>query len=454
MPAIAVLDIGKSRSKLALVDADSRAVIAIRTTANRPLAGPPYLHLDVDGLWAWIVDGLAALAGEAEIVAIATTTHGCAFALLAGDDLALPVLDYEDPGPDSLSTAYMRDRGPFAETLSPDLPNGLNGGRQIHWQKRAFADAFARVDCILPYPQYWVWRLTGEKVAEATSIGCHSDLWNPREQVYSAMAEREGIAGLFPPMVRPWETVGMLRKDIAARTGISPTCRVVAGIHDSNASLFPHLLWRRKPFAVLSTGTWLVEFAPGAPLDGLDQDRDCLANTDAFGRPVPSSRFMAGREFEIMAGESAVPDQHDLRRVVDERIMALPSFVPGTGPYGRGRGRWSHERATLSPNERTAAASLYSALVARACLDLTSAAGPTVVEGPFAANAVFLGALAQLTGRDVLADPDATGTTAGAALLATGPDTPPMTGADPPPTVPLDLDLSAYAATWLEKAGS
>jgi sugar (pentulose or hexulose) kinase len=381
------------------------------------------------------------------------TTHGACFALLAGDRLALPLIDYEFVGLEDIHGDYARIRGDFSEILSPDLPNGLNAGRQIFWLGRRFPAEFAQVDTILPYPQYWAWRLTGEKVAEATSLGCHTDLWNPREAHYSRLAEAEGWDRLFPRLLKPWDTVGTILPAIAEATGIDGACRVIAGIHDSNASLLPHLLARTPPFAVLSTGTWMVVFAVGGSLDRLDPGRDCLANVDAFGRAVPSSRFMAGREYEIVASGNAGPAAADVARVVSGKIMALPSFAAGTGPFGRSSGRWSQDPSGLSEGERAAAASLYAALVTEACLSLAGAEGPVVVEGPFAGNATFLGALAQFVPRPVIVRPDATGTTDGAALLAFGPRVRPDLR-DRPAVKPLAIDLLPYAATWREGIAS
>ena len=453
-PAVAVIDIGKSNAKLALVDEVTLSVVAIRTTANTVSNDAPYPHYDVERLWHWIVGGLAAFAKDAEITTISVTTHGACFVLLAGDALALPVLDYEFIGPESVHEAYAKARGEFAETLSPDLPNGLNAGRQFFWQSRTYPAEFAAADAILPYPQYWAWRLTGAKAAEATSLGCHTDLWNPRSGTYSRLAAGEGWDRLFPPLAKPWDTVGAILPEIALATGLSPQTRVVAGIHDSNASLLPHLLSRRQPFAVLSTGTWMVVFAPGGSLDGLDPKRDCLANVDAFGHAVPSSRFMAGREFETIAGGAAEPTQGAVTRALDDMTMALPTFARGTGPFGASNGRWMRkgsalaDPATLAPPTRIAAASLYAALVTETCLDLAGAQGPIIVEGPFARNALFLGALAQRVPRPVIVRPDATGTTEGAALLAAGANAKPEHRADPPPIAPLDIDLSAYAEEW------
>jgi sugar (pentulose or hexulose) kinase len=450
-PAIAVVDIGKSNAKLALADLASRSVIDVRTTPNTVVGGPPYPHYDVERLWAWIVDGLVRFAAQADIGTISVTTHGACFALLAGDGLALPIPDYEYPALEDIRAEYRGARGDFSETLSPDLPNGLNAGRQIYWQSRRFPAEFARADTILPYPQYWVWRLTGAKAAEATSLGCHTDLWNPRRGVFSDLAVAEGWDRLFPPLAKPWDTVGTILPAVAEATGIRAGARVVAGIHDSNATLLPHLLGRRQPFAVASTGTWMIVFAPGGSLDRLDPKRDCLANVDAFGHAVPSSRFMGGREYEIIAGGGAEPTEGDVARVVGSGIMALPTFASGTGPFGAGKGRWTHNPSALTHGERAAVASLYAALVAETCMGLAGAEGPVVVEGPFAKNATFLAALAQLVRRPVIARPDATGTTEGAALLADGPDAKPEL-CDPPPAAPLGVDLTDYAAAWRERA--
>jgi sugar (pentulose or hexulose) kinase len=453
--AVAVFDVGKSNAKLALVDLPALQVMAIRTTANPVSRDGPYPHVDVDRLWRWLLDGLAEFAAKAHVSTIATTTHGACFALTAGDALALPILDYEFAGPDAVADAYRKIRGPFAETLSPDLPGGLNAGRQLFWLRQLFPGAFAACDALLPYPQYWSWRLSGAKTAEVTLFGAHTDLWNPRAATFSRLAEAEGWARLVPPLARPWDTAGMVRADIVRGTGLPADCRVVAGIHDSNASLLPHLLSRPLPFAVISTGTWMITFAAGGSLGRLDESRGCLANVDAFARPVPSAMCMAGREFERVAGiASAVPTAADVARVVKERIMALPAFVPQSGPFGRRRGSWSTDPAALPPGVRTAAASLYCALLGATCLGLTGADGPTIVEGPFARNSVFLGALARLAPRPVLACPDATGTTGGAAILALGPGAAPPSRAVLRPVEPIALELSAYAREWEERAAT
>jgi sugar (pentulose or hexulose) kinase len=97
--------------------------------------------------------------------------------------------------------------------------------------------------------------------------------------------------------------------------------------------------------------------------------------------------------------------------------MLLPNVAPGSGPFPGRERRWINADAATS-QERYGAACLYLALMTEACLDLIGAKGSIIVEGPFSLNETYLGILAALTGRDVIAVPGSTGTSAGAALLA------------------------------------
>ena len=81
-----------------------------------------------------------------------------------------------------------------------------------------------------------------------------------------------------------------------------------------------------------------------------------------------------------------------------------------------------------------------------ACLRLTSATGPTLVEGPFARNAEFIAMLQAATGRPVLTSKAATGTSIGAAMLMGAPiDLVQPTRSKDAGNLPA---LKAYAAKW------
>nr|WP_075215461.1 FGGY-family carbohydrate kinase [Mongoliimonas terrestris] len=446
---VAVLDIGKTNAKLVVHDVATGADLFVRTMPNTVRPGPPYPHMDTDALHAFALGALKDAAAAHAIDAVSITTHGASVALMAGDDLALPVLDYEHDGPDALSAAYDAARPAFAETFSPRLAGGLNVGAQLFWLERTFPDAFGRVTAILPYPQYWAFRLTGVMAAEVTSLGCHTDLWRPADGTPSSLATEAGWAARLPPVRSAFEALGPVSPAVVAATGLKAGTPVHCGIHDSNASLLPHLMTRRAPFAVVSTGTWVVIFAVGGRPDGLDPGRDTLANVDAFGRPVPGARFMGGREVELLTGgRPETPDRATLDRVIEQGVMALPTFVPKSGPFPNGKGRWTTDPDRLSAAERTAAASLYAALMTAEALGLAGARGPVVIEGPFARNAVFTSALAALVPDPVLPVEGATGTSAGAALLALGPEGRPTARVEPAAAVPLDGGFPAYAAHW------
>lgn len=452
MSHIAVIDIGKTNAKVVLVDLESLREVASRRTANRPRGDGPYPHHDVEALWTFILDALAALRREHEVDAICVTTHGATAVLLdAEGNLALPVLDYEHGGPDGSRAEYEAVRPSFEETGSPPLPLGLNLGAQLFWQERSFPDAFTRAASILTYPQYWAWRLCGVPAGEVTSLGCHTDLWEPRAGDFSALAERTGWRKRFPPLRAAGDRLGAVLPEIAERTGLDPSTPVLCGIHDSNASLLPHLLAREAPFAVVSTGTWVVSMSVGAKPVALDAARDTLVNVDAFGNPVPSARFMGGREFELLAGGlAAEPLQEEAEAVVAERIAILPSVQPGSGPFPAMKTR-RLGRAELTPGETAAAASFYLAMMTATCLDLIGAQGPAIVEGPFAANRLFTGMLAAATGRPVLAGTgEGTGTSVGAALLAG--DAGRRLAAPPPVVTP--PGWASYAAHWRAAVGA
>lgn len=416
---VAVIDIGKTNAKLALVDLDARAEVAALRQPNRPRVDGPYPHHDVEALWAFILDALADLRRGHAIDAISVTTHGATAAIVDGaGELVVPVLDYEFDGPDTLRGAYERLRPPFAETGTPALPLGLNLGAQLFWQNRTCREAFERAAAILTFPQYWTWRLTGVMASEVTSLGCHTDLWNPGARDFSTLVDVMGWRRLFPPLRPSGAALGPLLPALAEYTGLDPRTPVFCGIHDSNASLLPHLIDRKPPFAVVSTGTWAVAMAIGGRPAVLDPARDTLVNVNALGDPVPSARFMAGREFElVMAGRPQRWNDDDLAAVLEKAVMLLPSIVAGSGPFPRRSSGWTGPEP--EGGERFVAASFYLALMAATCLDLIGAEGDVVVEGPMGSNEPFLTMLRAAAERPVAKGRlSSTGTSIGAALLA------------------------------------
>ena len=445
MTATVVLDIGKTNVKLALIDAAGR-LLAEQRRANAVLRDGPYPHHDVEGIWQWMLGGLRAFAAIATIDAIVPVTHGATAALVDDHGLVLPIPDYEHE-PAAPLADYLAVRPPYAQTRSPRLPAGLNLGRQLAWLATAHPTALRRVRHLLMYPQYWAWRLSGVAAGEVTSLGCHTDLWDPDRQQYSALVEGMGWQPLLPPLRRAWESLGTILPAVAAQTGLPAGCRVVCGIHDSNASLLRHLGGASAP-AVLSTGTWVIAAAPGRPLDGLREDADMLANTSAQGDAVPCMRFMGGREFAELAGSSpASCGAGALQRMIDAGTYALPGFAGTGGPFAGRAGRIAGP-APVNDGERSALATLYVVLMSDYCLTALGADGAVVVEGSFTGNPHFAPLLAALRpGQPIAVTDDASGTTCGGWMLAHWGSVPSVQSTV---VAPLALrGLAAYRDAWL-----
>ena len=442
--AVAVLDVGKTNVKLTLFD--QGRLLWERSAPNRILPGPPYPHEDVDSAWAFLLAALSEAARAHKIGALVPTAHGAAGALIGPSDLALPVMDYEFPDVEQIEPDYAKIRPPFSETLSPKVPAGLNLGRQLAYQKWRCPDLFARATHFLTYPQYWAWRLTGVATCEVTSLGAHTDLWDPRRGRVSSLVEGLGIESLIPPLRRAFDPLGPIKPDIAGATSLAPETQVFCGVHDSNASLLPYLVWREAPFTLLSTGTWVILMCVGLALDQLDARDDTLANVNVLGRPTACGRFMGGREYAVIAGAGSNPDIPAIERVIASGAIALPCFSGQGGPYATTKGVI---RGEVAAGDRTALATLYCALVSDMMLTRMGAtSGDLIIEGSFAGNLAFCQTLGALRPKQrVFAAEDAAGTARGAAMLAHWPPAYPVAAPTPVPAASI-AGLDAYRSAW------
>jgi len=374
--AIAVVDIGKTRSKLSLWSSAGAPIW--RTDYANCAAGAAPRQLDVAGIGAWLTTALAAAAQMAQLRAIVPVGHGAAAVLVHGDAV-VAALDYEQPIPADIAASYEALRDPFEATLSPRLPDGLNLGVQLFWLERLHPEAWPADGRALLWPQYWAWALSGVWAAERTSLGCHSDLWRPAEDRFSDLAISRGWAERLGPLRRAGEVLGPIRPELGAELSLPADCAVYCGLHDSNAALhaargFPELAG--GPFAVVSTGTWFVTMGVGgAGPSTYDPTEDMLANVDVFGRPVPTARFMGGRDYEAWMAD-ALGAASDPARLAEAAALADWRAAP--------------------PEIRATRAAIELARRADRALRLVAAEGPILVEGRFAGDGAFAAALAAL----------------------------------------------------------
>ncbi len=461
--AAIVLDVGKTLSKLTLWSPEGR-LLERRARANEPVettAG--YRGLDAAGIETWLGHTLRDFARVSQVGAIIPVAHGAAAAWLGESGLLQPPMDYEQAIPSAVRQAYDAQREPFALTGSPALPNGLNLGAQLHFLETLRVSP--RDARLVPWAQYWSWLLSGVASADVTNLGCHTDLWYPLSGTHSRLSIQRGWAARLAPLAPPGAALGALRSQWVQSTGLAPDTRVHCGLHDSNAALlaaraYPEIAGHEA--TVLSTGTWFVALRAPSPdsspdIASLSDTRDCLVNVDAFGKPVPSARFMGGREIELLAEGrriDAPEEQPTLLRAIPAVLASgtrvLPGFTPGSGPYPQAPGRWVGVPGNDS--ERLAAVCLYAALVADTVLDLIGARDRLLIEGRFARCEVFARALASIRPKTAVYIAHAESDASFGALRLLNPDIAPpsLLGR----VAPLSEDLGDYRRRWLQEAGS
>lgn len=446
MSAIAVFDIGKTNAKL-VVFSERGELLAERRSAQKTVLRDGLLTLDVDALDSWLRPALAELRAAHGVSNLMISTHGCCFALLGEQGLAMPILDYEQEVDAATRAAFDAASPPFSETFSPNLPAGLNFATHIFLRQTRSGDAFSKVGTILTYPQYWSWRLGGAAASEVSYLGCHSHLWAPLANDFSSLAKNQNWAPKFPPLQRAGAVLG-------EQGGLT----IHNGVHDSNAVLYFYRSLGFEDFTLLSTGTWVIGFNPALPLEQLDQQRDMLANVSVDRQPVATARFMGGREYDVISGGSRIAvTQIMLETAIATRQMALPAYAEG-GPFPGRKGSW-HGQAATSEADRAAVATLYVALMMNEMLKLLGSSNDVIVDGGLTHNEALLATLASLRpGQRFFVNAEAEGTAMGAAALAfealgkTEVFKPKLT-----PVSPWQVQgLADYAGEWLQlcRAGS
>jgi sugar (pentulose or hexulose) kinase len=437
---IAVLDFGKTNSKLLVFNTHGEVLFDVRTRPNWHRLGG-FRVLDDEALADWAVTGLHQAARQGAIEGVIVSAHGCTFALAGANGLVRPILDYEQEPPENIASFIDADLPTYEETLTPPRPQGFNFGRHMLWLEHVEPHSFRQTKAILGYPQYWSWRLGGRQVTEASYMGCHSYLWAPKKCDFSSLVDRFHWREKMPPLARAGAVIGTM--EIAGRA-----TAIHNGVHDSNASLCAYRSLGLKSFTLVSTGTWVIILNSECPLDALDAARDMYVNVDVDGRPVPTIGFMGGREFSEIAGDWKGPvERAAIQRVIDKQQFALPAFA-AAGQFGGTKGRLAGPES--DPSERAAIAMLYVALMIDFSLDNIQSRNDVVADGGLLAGGVLTELLGQLRGDQAVYEGGiGEGSAAGAAALAFEAHGARLELRRPVRTAPSAYDgLEAYRAEW------
>ena len=405
-----VLDIGKTNVKLTFVDSINNKTIKFFTTKQKNIYRHGIKILNSNSIFEWALKKITYIGRKHNLDKFVCTAHGTSIALISYDDKELlACTDYEYKF-DKLFNSYKKIAPKFNESFSPFLENGLNIGQQIYYLYKRKQKLIKETKYILNYPQYIVWKLTSGFSSEISYVGCHTHLWDFKRNKLSSFVKKIKLEKKFPKIRKAWDTIGQ------RKIGES-NLKIINGIHDSNASYLYFKNSDIKNFTLVSTGTWYIIFNQKTPLKNLNPTLDMLANIDVFGKPVPTMRFMGGREYDHLMGVFKISNK--TRAIKDfsfHDYLIYPSYASGGGFSINKINIGFYEG--LNKGQIYYLICLYISFVINFCLNQMKSSNTIILDGPITKNITIMKILSSLRKKQiVLKNKREIGTTLGATNL-------------------------------------
>jgi sugar (pentulose or hexulose) kinase len=322
---IAVFDIGKTNKKFFLFDTNYTEIYKEYITLDEIVDEDGFPTEDIYALQKWIknVFDKILVSDKFKIKSVNFSTYGASFVHLDEKGKILtPLYNYLKPIPSTITDEFERTYGDIsAETGSPKS-GMLNSGMQLYWIKKSKPEVYKKIKYSLHLPQYLSYLFTGIPLSEYTSLGCHTALWNYSKKEYHSWVFKEGIHEILPPLVSAETSINKDYKGMQIKIGV--------GIHDSSSALIPYMKSSKKPFILVSTGTWSVSLNPFS--DELLTKEDIKNNTINYmkinGEAVKSSKLLLGKEYQYQVEQLSnyfnVPsDYHKLVKFKNDLYQKL-----------------------------------------------------------------------------------------------------------------------------------
>tara|TARA_R110002049_G_scaffold239720_1_gene413054 strand:+ start:150 stop:1523 length:1374 start_codon:yes stop_codon:yes gene_type:complete len=295
----AVFDIGKTNKKFFLFDKNYKEVYREYASFDEIKDEDGYPTENLEALQVWLKEIFYRILENEEfsIKAINFSTYGASFVHLdENGEVLTPLYNYTKEIDEDLVDGFYQKYGPELEiTRTTGSPKSglLNSGMQLYWLKHTKPEIFKKIKYSLHLPQYLSFVFTGIPISEYTSIGCHTSLWNYEEKDYHNWVYNEGIHKILPPIVSTETSINMNYNGTRIKVGV--------GIHDSSSALLPYVRSVKKPFVLVSTGTWSIALNPFSdiPLTTEETEAGCINYMRINGKPVKSSRLFLGNEYKI-----------------------------------------------------------------------------------------------------------------------------------------------------------
>jgi L-fuculokinase len=410
----AIFDIGKTNKKLLLFDAQGQVLNEklkqFKTIKDED--GFPCENINAITNWIKMEWNKLLTSKEFTVSAVNFTAFGASFVHLGknGKPVA-PLYDYLKPIPkETVKRFYSQIKEKSGQnskeftksTCSPKL-GMLNSGVQLYWLKKCKPELWDEIECSLHLPQFLSYIITGKRVSDYTSIGCHTALWNFKKFQYASWVKKD-IAAKLAPITSERFVIINEKNNTPIKVGF--------GLHDSSAALIPYLDPSHNSFILISTGTWSIQLNPFnvTPLTSEQLHKDCLCYMQTDGTQVKASRLLLGKEHDYQAKRIAdffnVSPDFNKKLEFDEDVfwkvrtevknVFYPACMKGTGPFPKPSTKeWD---IAVFKNENEAYHSLVTELVSMLKVSIQLVDVPRVktffVDGGFARNEIFMNVLA------------------------------------------------------------
>lgn len=251
---LAAVDLGATSGRVMLgsVSHNELSVRPVARFPNGPVEREDGLHWDIDALYSHVLSGLAAaVREEPSIASIGIDSWAVDYSLIAGGRMIAPPFHYRD---ERNIAAVDVVHG----IVSPAELYAANGLQHLSFNtlfQFAAEKNLNDADSFLLVPDLIAYWLTGRAVAERTNASTTGLLSITTGQWDDALISRLGYKrSLFPELVDPGASLGLLLPDIAAQVGASIPVTAV-GSHDT-ASAVVAVPATNEDFAYISCGTW------------------------------------------------------------------------------------------------------------------------------------------------------------------------------------------------------
>ena len=213
-----------------------------------------HLVWDVDRLFSEIKEGIKfAIKKYPALSTVSIDTWGVDYVLLKGDTEVRPTFAYRDARMDE-SIPEVHKIIPFDELYSMTgiQFNKFNTVYQLYSDKM-----MGRLDGVTDFlmlPEYFMYKLTGNKVKEFTEATTGGFVDPDTRQLKSEIFERLGLpASLIAPLHQPGTSAGFFKPEIAAELGGSLEV-ILCATHDTGSAVEAIEMESNSPY--ISSGTW------------------------------------------------------------------------------------------------------------------------------------------------------------------------------------------------------